>query len=262
MAGVDRLRAGGARPGARADPAAGRPHRLRSSRPRRIPGAPRPSGLYRRLPARIAARRRQRFPHRRRPRGQGARCADHPVSGRELRLRLQLARRRWTEEPAADGARARVEFARDQPVRHQRVRRLVPRRRDRAAAGDEFRHRHRGDGGGLRRVPATSNAARSGAICAGRTATSSRTTCATGVSATRWTVPGRSARCSRASTGARRATRRSRCASSIRRAADCLRLERHRDAAPTWSGTAKCSRNATTWSMGSRSTPTTATRSR
>ena len=48
-----------------------------------------------------------------------------------------------------------------------------------------------------------------------RTATSGRTTCATGASATRWTGPGRSASCRRASTGARRATPPSRCASSI-----------------------------------------------
>ena len=59
---------------------------------------------------------------------------------------------------------------------------------------------------------ATSNAAPNGAICGARTATPSRTTCATGVSATRWTARGRSARCRRASMAARRATWRSRCA--------------------------------------------------
>ena len=51
-----------------------------------------------------------------------------------------------------DGARAGVELARDEPVRHQRLHRLVPRGRDRAAARHELRHRHRGDGGRLRRV--------------------------------------------------------------------------------------------------------------
>ena len=60
--------------------------------------------------------------------------------------------------------------------------------------------------------PATSNAAPNGAICGARMATPSRTTCATGVSATRWTARGRSARCRRASTAARRATWRSKCA--------------------------------------------------
>ena len=45
-----------------------------------------------------------------------------------------------------------------------------------------------------------------GATCGARTATSSRTACATGASATRWTAPGRSGSCRRASTGARRAT--------------------------------------------------------
>ena len=45
-----------------------------------------------------------------------------------------------------------------------------------------------------------------------RTGTIGRTTSATGASATRWTGPGRSASCRRASTGARRATPPSRCA--------------------------------------------------
>ena len=60
-----------------------------------------------------------------------------------------------------------------------------------------------------------SSAGPGGASCAGRTATRSRTTCATGASATRWTVRGRSARCRRASTAARRVTRRGRCVASI-----------------------------------------------
>ena len=118
------------------------------------------------------------------------------------------------EGAAADGARAGVELARDEPVRHQRLHRLVPPRRHRTAARDQFRHRHAGDGGGLCRILQPASAARSGATCAGRTATSSRTTCATGAWATRWTARGRSGRCRRASTAARRATRRSRCASS------------------------------------------------
>ena len=55
----------------------------------------------------------------------------------------------------------------------------------------------------------------SGASCGGRMDTTRRTTCATGVSATRWTAPGRWATCPRANTGRRRATRRGRSASSI-----------------------------------------------
>ena len=54
-------------------------------------------------------------------------------------------------------------------------------------------------------------AARGGASSDDRTGTIGRTTCATGASATRWTGPGRSASCRRASTGARRATPPSRC---------------------------------------------------
>jgi hypothetical protein len=45
-------------------------------------------------------------------------------------------------------------------------------------------------------------------------------------------------------------------------AADRVRLERHRSCRPTWSGTAKCSRSATTRSTASRFTRTTATRPR
>ena len=46
-------------------------------------------------------RRRERIPHRRHRGDQGARRADHAVPGRQLRLRLQLARRRRAEEAAA-----------------------------------------------------------------------------------------------------------------------------------------------------------------
>ena len=60
-------------------------------------------------------------------------------------------------------------------------------------------------------VPATSSAARGGASSDARTATIGRTTSATGASATRWTGPGRSASCRRASTGGRRATPPNRC---------------------------------------------------
>ena len=87
-------------------------------------------------------------------RGQGAGRADRPLPGRELRLGLQLARRRRPEGPAADGARSRVEHARVEPVRHQRLHRLVRAGRRRAAARHELRHGQRRD----RRWPTSSTA--------------------------------------------------------------------------------------------------------
>ena len=199
-----------------AAPVAG-PCRSRSPPARFVPGAPRPGDLHRRLRAGLAARRCQGIPHRRRARDQRARRADRSLSGRQLRLRLQLARRRRPEGPAADRARSGLELDRDEPVRHQRVHRLVRAGRRRAAARHELRHRHGRDRRSPTSSTATSIAARSGATCGARTATSGRTTCATGASATRWTARGRSASCRRASTGARRATPPGRCASSIRR---------------------------------------------
>ena len=83
-------------------------------------------------------------------------------------------------------------------------------------SGMNFGTGTRRDGRRLRRVLQPRRAARSGASSDARTATIGRTTCATGASATRWTGPGRSASCRRASTAARRATPPSRCGSSIR----------------------------------------------
>ena len=117
---------------------------------------------------------------------------------------------------------------RDEPVRHQRIHRLVQAGRHRAAARDELRHRHGGDGRGLRRVLQRRQAARSGASCGARTATTRRTTCATGASATRWTARGRSG-----SMPAREYGRKARDAAQQMRvidprpAADRLRIERH-----------------------------------
>ena len=75
------------------------------------------------------------------------------------------------KEQRPDGARARLEFARDEPVRHERVHRLVRAGRHRAAARHELRHRHRRDGGRLRRVLQRRRGHASGASSGGRTAT-------------------------------------------------------------------------------------------
>ena len=69
---------------------------------------------------------RQRLPHRCGPRDQEPGRAHHPISRRQFRVRLQLAGRRRSEGAAADGPRPRLEFARDESVRHERVHRLVP----------------------------------------------------------------------------------------------------------------------------------------
>ena len=95
------------------------------------------------------------------------------------------------EERAADRARAGLELARDQSVRHQRVHRVVQAGRHRAAARRSTSAPARPRRPSPTSSTAMSTRARSGATCAGRTATSSRTTCATGASATRWTAPGR-----------------------------------------------------------------------
>ena len=105
-----------------------------------------------RLRAGLTAGRQERISHRRNRANQGARRAHHAVSGRQFRVRVQLARWCRPQGQAADGAGARLEFARDEPVRDQRFHRLVQAGGHRAAAGHELRHRHRGDGGRLRRV--------------------------------------------------------------------------------------------------------------
>ena len=128
------------------------PDRLRSSRPWLVPRAPRPGRLHGRLPARLAARRRQGIPDGRGSRGQGAGRADRPLPGRELRVGLQLARRRGPEGAASDGAGSRMEHARIEPVRDQRVHRLVRAGRHGAVARHELRHGQRRVRAGLRRV--------------------------------------------------------------------------------------------------------------
>ena len=130
----DRLRAGWPRARACVHPAVAGARRLRSPGARLLSRASRPRHLHGRLRSGLAPGRREGLPHRRRARGEGTRRADHSLSGRQLRLRLQLARRRRSEGAAADGARARLELDRDEPVRHQRVHRLVPAGRHRAAA--------------------------------------------------------------------------------------------------------------------------------
>ena len=149
--------------------------------------------------------------------------------GRQLRLRLQLARWRRTEDRAADRAGARVEFARDESVRHQRIHRLVPPGRAPSRCSEfNFGTGTRGDGRRLCRVLQCRARARSGATCAARMDTSSRTTSATGAWATRWTAPGRSASMPARDYGRKaRDTARADPRHRPRPAVDRLRLEQH-----------------------------------
>ena len=79
-------------------------------------------------------------------------------------------------DQAAAPARPRLDVDRDQHVRHQRVHRLVPRRRHRADAGGQSRHARRRCGAATWSSTATIPAARRCPTCAARTAGRSRTT--------------------------------------------------------------------------------------
>ena len=76
---------------------------------------------------------------------------------------------------AAAPARPRLDVDRDQPVRHQRVHRLVPRRRHRADAGGQSRHARRRCRPQHGRILQPSRAARPCRTCAASTAGTSRT---------------------------------------------------------------------------------------
>ena len=113
------------RTGAGGDPAIASTRGIRSTLVRRIPGASRQGDLHRRVRARLTPRRREWLSHRRHRGNQGTWRARHALSRREFRVGLQLAGRRRTEETAARRSGAGLELARNQPVRDQRVHRLV-----------------------------------------------------------------------------------------------------------------------------------------
>ena len=145
---------------------------------------------------------------------QGPGRADHAVSRRQLRLRLQLAR--WRR---AQGRRGRPSSS-ARGIRSRPTSSGPTSSSSGAAWSAPSRCSPSTSAPARRRRPsptsstATSRRARSGASCGGRTATSSRTACAPGAWATRWTVRGRWARCRPATTAARRATPPARCACS------------------------------------------------
>ena len=219
--------------------------------------------LHRRVPARLATGRRERLPHRRGARGQGARRPDHPVSRREFRVRLQLARRRRPEGAAADacssGRGTRSRPTSSAPTSSSTGAALVGTEpllgmnfgtgtAEMAVAYVEYcnvdrRHEVERPAAVARLRAAAQRALlvsrqRDGRAVADRPAAGAR-------------IRPQGARC-RAADACRRP----------RAAADRLRIERHRHAAPTWSGIARCSKSATTRSTAFRCTPITATRRR
>ena len=118
------------------------------------------------------------------------------------------------------------------------------------------------DGRGATSNTATSKREPNGATCAARTVTSSRTTSSTGAWATKWTARGKWAIMTAREYGrkARDSARQIRVidpdpnsSPAARATPSCL---------PTWSGTAKCSRNVTTRSTAFLCTIITATRRR
>ena len=108
--------------------------------------------------------------------GAGARAgADrHALSRRQLRLGLQLGGRRRPRRRAAAPARPRLDVDRDQPVRHQRVHRLVPRRRTSSRCWRSISARAAAMPPATWSSTATTPAARRCRSCAARTAGTSR----------------------------------------------------------------------------------------
>ena len=110
---------------------------------RRLRRASRPLRLRRHLRARPPERGRARLPAgRARPRAR-ARADDHALPRRQLRIGLQLGGRRRPGRGTAETARPRLVLDRAEYLRHERVRRLVPRGGHRADAGGQSRHARR-----------------------------------------------------------------------------------------------------------------------
>ena len=149
--------------------------RFQSAAVRRVPRTPRAVDLHGRLRPGQSALRRARLPQgRHQGSGRPAR-AHHPLPGRQHGLGLQLVGRRRPEEGPPHRARARLELDRDQPVRHQRLHGLGQGRGHRTACSGST------SAPAPRKWPwptsntATTPRAPSGATCAARMATNSRT---------------------------------------------------------------------------------------
>ena len=191
---------------------------------------------------------------------EGPRRADHALPGRQLRLRLQLARRRRPQGQAADRPRAGLEFARDEPVRHQRLHRVVQARRHRAAAGLQPGHGHARAGRRLRRVlqRRQGHEVERPAPRARLRAAPQREVLVHGQRNGRPLADGPHDGPRIRPQGPRLRPADPRGGPDARSSSPAARATR--SCPPTSSGTARCSRNATTRSTASRCTTTTATR--
>ena len=124
-----------------------------------------PLRLHGHVRARPSAGRRERLPRRRAgPHARAGRDA-RALPRRQLPVRLRLGRRRRPAASAAAPARPGVGVHREQPVRHQRVRRLVPGRGRGAHAGGQPRHARRRRRAAAGRVLQPRGGHRSSRIC-------------------------------------------------------------------------------------------------
>ena len=101
-------------------------------------------------------------------------------------------------------ARPRLAVAGNESIWHERVYGILRRHRRRSHAGRQHGHRRHPVRGRSRRLLQRAGRHVSGRTCTSTTATPSPTTCATGASATKWTVPGRSGTWTQPPTATRR----------------------------------------------------------
>ena len=165
-------------------------------------------------------------------RGQGTGRADHPLSraatSSPATTGSTASARRTSARPCSSAPGTRSRRTSSAPTISSTGAKLVG---TEPLLGHQLRHRHRGDGRGLRRVLQRRQGHEVERPAPRRTATSSRTTCATGASATRWTAPGRWAACTAREYGrkARDAAQQMRVIDP-RPAAHRLRVEQHHHA--------------------------------
>ena len=153
--------------------------------------ASRPLRLWRHLRARPPDGGQAGIPQGRARAGARARADDHALSGRQFRLGLQLGGWRRPGEGSPRAARPRLDVDRAQHLRHERIRRLVPRRRYRADAGGQSRHARRRCGTQPGRILQPSERHRALRSAPQARLRASRTTSSSGAWATRWTARGR-----------------------------------------------------------------------
>ena len=158
-------------------------------------------------------------------------------------------------EERPEAARPRLAHDRAEHLRHQRVHRLVPRRRPRADAGGQPRDARADDA--ARRLVEYCNlpGGTRSPTCAARTAGRSRTTSSSGASATRWTAPGRWGQDRDRVRPRRHRGGEADAAGSILRSSSPPSARRGATCRPSAPGSARCWSTPSTMSSSSRSTP-------